>query len=272
MSDLPNPPIDQSSLKNDLDLMTEAAVEAGKIASSFFNAENEVWYKSGDSPVSQADFAVDKFLKEQLLKARPKYGWLSEESEDEEERLSKEYVFVVDPIDGTRGFLAGKKQWCISIGLVKSGRPIAGVIECPALQETYTASFENGAFLNGNKITTTQSAEVDTITGSRNLNAQMKKLHDFDLQVLDFVPSLAYRLVMVANNQVDAGLVRPSANDWDLAAADIILHEAGGMLTDLKIKKKTYNQKSTMTGSLVACGKNKHKSILALAETLGFSQ
>lgn len=264
------PELSAATLKADLELITSAAKKAGEIALSFFNSANEVWQKSGNSPVSEADYAADKYLRETLLKARPEYGWLSEETEDNEKRLNKSTLFVVDPIDGTRGFLAGKKQWCVSVGIVHNKQPVAGVLECPALSETYTAAHGLGSKLNGDEILLGSDTTVSTITGSRKLNADLKQLDGHDLLVLEFVPSLAYRLAMVATGDVDAGIARPGANDWDLAAADIILKEAGGSLTDENGVKCEYNREQTRVGSRIAAGKNKHKEILRLAKSLGF--
>lgn len=261
-------------LSNDIKLLNEVAVEAGKIALSFFNSKNQIWEKSGGSPVSQADFAVDKFLRETLLQERPNYGWLSEETEDDKDaRLSKETIFVVDPIDGTRGFIEGSNQWCISIAIVKNNLPIAGLLECPVLKETFVATKNGGSFLNGNKlILPSNSADdkVNSVTGSRILNAELAQNYKDQLTVTPYVPSLAYRIAMVAANLVDAGVARGGAKDWDLAAADLILSEAGGILTDLEDEIRYYNKQSTGGGPLVAASKIRHKTILALAKSEGF--
>lgn len=260
----------------DLELLKKVAKEAGVIALSFFKSKNQIWEKSGGSPVSQADFAVDKYLCETLLKARPQYGWLSEETEDDKDaRLSKDTIFVVDPIDGTRGYLEGKDQWCISIAIVQNNLPVAGILECPVLNETYWATKNGGAFLNGNKLVLPSNktdSEVKSVTGSRILNAELAENYKDQLTVTPFVPSLAYRIAMVAANQVDAGIARGGAKDWDLAAADLILSEAGGILTDLEGKTRRYNKPSTGGGPLVAASNVRHKTILGLAKSEGFLQ
>ena len=123
------PPADE-----DLSLLRAAAVEAGRIALGYFRQNPEVWLKGGSSPVSEADYAVDRYLKETLLAARPDYGWLSEETADHPARLASRRTFVVDPIDGTRGFLEGGSRWCVSVAVVEAGRSVAGVIEAPVRQ------------------------------------------------------------------------------------------------------------------------------------------
>src|SRR5690606_33459700 len=105
----------------------------------YFGRNPEVWMKGGVSPVSEADYAADRFLKETLRAQRPDYGWLSEETVDTPERLSARRTFVVDPIDGTRAFLERQDVWCISIAVVEDGRPLAGVLDCPARSEVYVA-------------------------------------------------------------------------------------------------------------------------------------
>nr|MCU0790054.1 3'(2'),5'-bisphosphate nucleotidase CysQ [Nitratireductor sp.] len=123
----------------DLALLHDAANEAGNIALRYYRAANSVWMKQGNSPVSQADIEVDNYLRETLLKARPGYGWLSEETVDDPVRMERDYVFVVDPIDGTRGFLDGNPHWCVCLSVVKEGRPVASVVHCPALNRTFSA-------------------------------------------------------------------------------------------------------------------------------------
>lgn len=276
MANKPDP-----QLLADLELLKLVAKQAGEIALSYFKSENQIWEKSGGSPVSAADFAVDKFLREKLLNERQQYGWLSEETEDDKEaRLSRNTIFVVDPIDGTRGYLEGKAQWCISIAIVKDNKPVVGVLECPALKETYWAMLGGGSFLNGTKlllpsndpITGPANSEVKTITGSRALNVELAEGYKDRLEILPFVPSLAYRIAMVAANVVDAGIARGGASDWDLAAADLILSEAGGLLTDLNGNLRHYNKQSTGGGPLVAASNVRHNTILGLAKTEGFLQ
>ena len=121
------------SAGEDLALLRDAAREAGIIAMRYFGNNPQVWMKGGTSPVSEADHAADAYLRDTLLSARPDYGWLSEETADNPVRLSARRTFVVDPIDGTRGFLEGLRSWCVSVAVVEDGRTLAGVLECPAM-------------------------------------------------------------------------------------------------------------------------------------------
>lgn len=256
--------------RDDLDLLTDLGREAGQIAMKWFGQDPQVWMKEGQSPVSEADFAVDAFLKSELLKARPDYGWLSEETDDNDERLQAKRVFVVDPIDGTRGFIAGSAQWCISIAVVEDGRPVAGILECPALEQTIVAQASAGAWCNSEVMSKDQASAAESgsplrVTGPRSLQKSTDKDWDKPVAKLPFVPSLAYRIAMIGMGQADLSLARASAKDWDLAAADLIAHEAGACLTDLTGDKPIYNCQDVRHGALIACRATEHKEMLDLA-------
>src|SRR5690606_563905 len=126
---------------------------AGEIAMRHFRNDPETWFKEGSSPVSEADIAVDEFLRRELLSARPDYGWLSEETADNRERRKARRTFVVDPIDGNRGLLEGTPTRCVSIAVVDNGISLVGVLDFPAKQEIYEAPLASDALLNGAKIT-----------------------------------------------------------------------------------------------------------------------
>lgn len=216
----------------DLDLILSAAREAGDIAMGYFGRKPEVWLKAGSSPVSEADFAVDRFLRETLSAARPTYGWLSEETADTPERLGAERTFVVDPIDGTRAFIDGRDTWCVSVAVVEQGTPVAGVLVCPALKETYWASSTGPAFLDGEPISVRTDGGQPKVGGPKPIFAMLPEVLRDRFSITPYVPSLAYRLALLARGSLDAALVKPDSHDWDLAAADLILRQAGGQVVD----------------------------------------
>lgn len=144
----------RKDIQNELELLRNAAREAGRIAMRYFGQSPEVWLKDGQSPVSEADFAVDNYLKEVLLDARPDYGWISEETTDDRAAAQRRRAFVIDPIDGTRGFINGQSQWCVSVAIVEDGKPIAGVLQCPVVNEVIEAGKGFGASQNGMPIQT----------------------------------------------------------------------------------------------------------------------
>lgn len=239
-------------LADDLRLLEEAAREAGRIAMRYFRQSPEVWMKGGTSPVSEADFAVDHYLRDTLTAARPDYGWLSEEMTDDHRRLSSRRTFVVDPIDGTRGFLDGSRSWCVSIAVVDRGEPVAGVLECPARNQSFTASAGCRARLNGKVIRVGEAGVRPRVAGNKAMIDAMPEPWRSAFSRVDYVPSLAYRVAMVASGEIDATFVKPNAHDWDLAAADIILRQAGGAILMPAGEQPRYADGDPRHGALVA--------------------
>lgn len=239
--------------RTDLDLIAEAARQGGEIAMRFFGNKPQVWMKPGDSPVSQADIAVDTFLKDTLRAARPAYGWLSEETADTPDRLRAARTFVVDPIDGTRAFLDGRETWCVSIAVVEDGRPLAGVLACPAKNEFYAATLGGGSTLDGTPLSLEPPGAAPRIGGPKPM-VDAARAEFPGLRTVPYVPSLAYRLAMVAAGRIDATFVKPRSHDWDLAAADLILGEAGGEIRDRFGGTPYYGGPNPQHGSLVAAG------------------
>lgn len=214
----------------DLALIRDAAREAGAIAMRYFRNDPEVWMKDGASPVSAADIAVDTFLRRTLSAARPDYGWLSEETVDSPERLAARRTFVVDPIDGTRAFIAGRDVWCVSIAVVEGGLPLAGVLECPARAELFEAALRGPALLNGKALAVTPApSSAPRVAGPKTM-IEAAPAFVRSGPAIPYIPSLAYRIAMVATGALDATFVKPHSHDWDLAAADLILRRAGGAL------------------------------------------
>jgi len=244
----------------DLDLITQAASKAGRIAMGFFKCDPDVWYKGENrSPVSAADLAVDRYLRETLLAARPDYGWLSEETEDVGDRLVKPTVFVVDPIDGTRAFVGGRDTWCISVGIVHGGQPVAGVLVAPALEETYTAVAGAGSYLNGVRLAMAHEEHAGSdirpgirIVAPQVVETRLPKSWQAGVIRPSRIPSLAYRIGMIAAGRLDATFVKPNAHDWDIVAADVILREAGGTMIDQSGHALVYDRAETTHGMLLA--------------------
>jgi myo-inositol-1(or 4)-monophosphatase len=261
---------DSRAAPGDLELLREAALKAGEIALRYYRAENTVWMKHGNSPVSQADMEVDAYLRTTLLAARPGYGWLSEETADDPVRLERESVFVVDPIDGTRGFLEGNPHWCLCLSIVREGRPVAAVVHCPALKRTFVAAAGQGASLNGKAIVNKPAREIVRITGSKRLNEDLDRLYPGRFTILPYVPSLAYRLVLVATGEIDGAFARGGSHDWDLAAAELVLEEAGGSMTTARGESLVYNGHHSRNPALVAAGPGRHAALLQLAKSGGF--
>ncbi|MGE7371341.1 3'(2'),5'-bisphosphate nucleotidase CysQ [Neorhizobium sp. NPDC001467] len=254
----------------DLDLIRDAARQAGEVALGFFGQSPEVWWKNADqSPVSAADFAANDRLQAVLTAARPHYGWLSEETDDNPARLSTETVFVVDPIDGTRGFINGATNWCVSVAVVHRGAPVAGVLFAPALGEEFSAVIDGPAQKNGAAISVADHRPDDVF----NIAASAEMVEKFEpeyrrlLSRVKHVPSLAYRLAMVADGRIDGTLVARNSHDWDLAAADLILSRAGGSLVQTDGSRLVYNRETVKHATLFAGGRSVIESLLAQARS-----
>ena len=237
---------------NDLDLLVEAATAAGREALKFFRNDVKVWWKNGgSSPVTAADHAANDILRDMLRGARPAYGWLSEESEDDPARMGQDRVFIIDPIDGTRAFMEGRDTWVVSAAVTERGRTLAGVLYAPSLDELYIADADGLVEKNGAPLRilphpgpTRVSAADDMMKRfARGLGA---------IERLSRIPSLAYRLAMIADGRLDATIVKPNAHDWDLAAADLILTNAGGGVRDIRGERPLYNSASARHDILFA--------------------
>lgn len=240
--------------RDDLDLLSAVAAEAGRIAQRFWRKDPRVWWK-GQSPVSEADMAVDEYLAAALLTARPGYGWISEETAARPAEDAGGRFFVVDPIDGTRAFLRGEATWCVSIAVVADGRPVAGVLDAPSLGHVFRASAGSPATLNGAAIAVRTGhgpGERLRLAMPEPMRRPLSGRPDLGLDFAPNIPSLALRLAMVASGELDGTLVGARANDWDIAAADLILERAGGHLAGLGTGSHLYNPVPRRHGVLVA--------------------
>ncbi|MGF6172603.1 3'(2'),5'-bisphosphate nucleotidase CysQ [Ensifer sp. 4252] len=257
--------------KEDLDLILSAAIAAGETALGYFRNEPDVrWKNEGRSPVSEADIASNDILKERLLLARPNYGWLSEETDDDESRLSCETVFVIDPIDGTRAFIAGKDLWCVSVAVVHRGLPVAGVLYAPALDEVFQATVDGPALKNGASIRVrdVHDGEALHVAVAEDIVSALAPSYRNGFVRVPHVPSLAYRLAMVADGRIDGTVVKKNSHDWDLAAADLILERAGGAINTLESRALSYNRPNVVHGLLCAASKVTLPGLLAASRTL----
>lgn len=241
-----------SDVLKDLDLLKSAAVHAGIMALGFFRTDLRTWTKNASSPVSEADIALDTFLAQTLRAARPAYGWLSEETADTPERLDHACLFIVDPIDGTRGFIKGEDSWTISLAVVEHGRPVAGVVYAPVRDEMYEAAIGGGAALNGQRLSPLPRQGRERLIPAPAAVHQELAQADVRYSKGPTYPSLAYRLVQVAAGGLDAAVARRGAQDWDVAGADIILKEAGIDLVDVCSGLPRYNKPDTRHAALAA--------------------
>ncbi|WP_051332582.1 3'(2'),5'-bisphosphate nucleotidase CysQ [Cucumibacter marinus] len=237
--------------REDMELMRNAAVAAGILATSFFRRDVKHWTKDNASPVTEADLAVDRYLEKTLTHARPDYGWLSEETADDPQRLDAERVFIVDPIDGTRGFMRGDDNWSISMAVVENGEPIAGLVYVPIRDELYEAIIGDGVLINGHPLERRQHHVTEPVIPAP--GAVHRALAEAGLDYVrgPHTPSLAYRLVQVATGVFDATAARRGAQDWDIAAAALILSESGVIMEDVCAGPLRFNGADPRHGALM---------------------
>jgi myo-inositol-1(or 4)-monophosphatase len=258
------PVSDQSSRNAALaEELGHAVREAGQIALTYFRGSIRSWTKGHDSPVSEADIAVDEFLRARL--SRDGFGWLSEESLDDRTRLTAERLFIVDPIDGTRSFLAGRPDWSVVAAVVEKGRPTAAAVYVPVDDDLYVAVSGEGATRNGNRIATTPGSSLADarIAGPKKV---LERLTTIDPATIHEpkIHSLALRMTRVAEGRIDAAFASINAYDWDLAAADLLVHEAGGAMTNFSGEALVYNLHDPVHGAVLAAGRDRHASMLDL--------
>jgi myo-inositol-1(or 4)-monophosphatase len=242
--------------ETDLDLLTAAAKEAGKIATRYSGKSAKTWHKPDDlGPVTEADLAVNDMLHATLGGARPDYGWLSEESEDSATRLTQNKVFIVDPIDGTRSFIEGADTWAHSLAIAENGVVTAAAVYLPLKGKLYSAAAGRGAFLNGAPIRASGRSDLTGATmiaakpNFHPTNWRGQKVPDVKRA---YRPSLAYRLSLVAEGRFDAMLTLRDSWEWDIAAGDLILREAGAITSDKRGHALRFNNPYPQVKGVVA--------------------
>jgi len=250
-------------LTRDGALLKDTVREAGALALSLFRTELKHWTKGASSPVSEADIAVNDLIEMRLRRATPDYGWLSEESADDESRLDKKLVWIVDPIDGTRGYLAGREDWCVSVALVENASPVLAAVFSPASDEFFFAARGQGATRNDAIVRATAGTDMDfsRVAGPKPLVDRLNRSSD-DIILHPRIGSLALRLCRVAEGRLDAAFAGGQSRDWDLAAANLIVQEANGNMTALAGDRILYNRREVTHGVLVAAGRDRHASII----------
>lgn len=252
--------------ETDLSLLIKAAEAAGDIAKGFFQNAPKSWDKAdGAGPVTEADIAVNDMLEDRLRSARRDYGWLSEESQDNDARLSKEHVFIIDPIDGTRSFIEGGKTWSHSFAIARSGEVTAAVVYLPMRNMLYTASLGEGAHLNGGRIAASKQAQISeaqVLATKPTLESKHWKAQSAPAFARHHRPSLAYRLALIAEGKFDAMLTLRPSWEWDIAAGALITSEAGGLITDKTGAALRFNGTDPRLNGVVAASAPLHPALL----------
>ncbi len=236
--------------------------EAGRIAHDLWPGaghEVESWEKEPGSPVCAADLAVDAFLKRELGALLPSAGWLSEETADAPERIDRDLIWLVDPIDGTRDFLRGRSGWCVSVALVSRGRPLIGMMGAPARGEEWLAIAGQGAWRNRVPLKASQRREF---SGARVPIDQLPSA-DSDLVMVEKPNSIALRIGMVAADEADLVATLRWGFEWDVAAATLIAREAGAEVSDTFGQPLAYNKREPRAFGVLVCAPEIHGAAVA---------
>ena len=247
----------------DAALLKDTVREAGALALSLFRTELKNWIKGASSPVSEADIAVNALVERRLRSATPDYGWLSEESVDDDSRLGKQLAWIVDPIDGTRAYLAHREDWCVSVALVAGATPVLAAVFAPSTDEFFFAIHGQGTTRNERPVQATGGTELDfpRMAGPKPLVQRLSSSPD-EITLHPRIGSLALRLCRVAEGSLDAAFAGGQSRDWDLAAANLIVQEADGRMTALSGDTIAYNRREVTHGVLVAAGHDRHARIV----------
>lgn len=246
-----------------LDLLKHSVTKAGALAMEHFGKDIDIEIKKDGSQVSAADHAVNDLLEKELTAIDPTIKWLSEESPVDEARLDAPYIWIIDPIDGTRGFLENKPDWTIVAGLIKGNSPVLGVVYNPVKEELFSAELGKGAYLNDTPIQTSQTTDLE------NAHIISSKGHFNRVFSEELIPkkrtwnsSMAYRIALIASGKADATISLTPKNDWDIAAAHLILEEAGGQMSTHTGNSISYNKPELRHPSVVGTTKHLYKPII----------
>jgi myo-inositol-1(or 4)-monophosphatase len=243
-----------------------SALEAARqVFTRFTLGAIEAEYKAGHDPVTEADKSVDAVLRRQLL--REGEGWLSEESVDDLSRLEKKRVWIVDPLDGTREFVAGIPEFCVSVAMVEGGIPVAGGVCNPATNEIFVGSLDSGVTYNGKPARASQRANLEgalvLASRSETKRGEWKRFEKAKLKIRP-IGSVAYKLALVSVGLADVTFTLTPKHEWDVAAGAALVASGGGFISTLRNSPLRCNNRSPLLSGLLACGPLIRDELLAL--------
>lgn len=242
-----------------LEQVSRIAAEAGRIAHGRCGSAFKQWEKVPGHPVCDIDLEVDGFLRERLTMLDPEAGWLSEETLDVSDRYERRRIWVVDPIDGTRDYLRGRRGWCVSVALVEDRAPILGVLDAPARGEHWAAAAGRGAWRDGERLRVSHRTRFG---GARVPADQLPKV-DGDLVAVPKPNSIALRIAMVAAGEADLVATLRWGFEWDIAAAALIAAEAGATVTGALGQPFAFNTHSGEAFGVLVAAPGIHQAAVA---------
>jgi myo-inositol-1(or 4)-monophosphatase len=258
----------RSSSYHDILLRIQAALDAARaVFARFTPGAIEIEYKIGRHPVTEADRTVDTVLRQNLLLDGE--GWLSEETGDNVSRLEKDRVWIVDPLDGTREFVKGIAEFCVSIGFAENGVPVAGGIYNPATEEVFLGAVDTGVFYNGQPVRCSQRTTLD---GARVLASRSEvergdwKRFDNGCFKIEALGSIAYKLALVAAGLADVTFTLTPKSEWDVVGGAALVRSAGGFVSTLEKTDLLANRRNPLLSGLLASGPFLKDQLLTLVE------
>jgi myo-inositol-1(or 4)-monophosphatase len=250
-----------------LEVLKKYVRQAGQAIFEMASDGLETAYKSNDDPVTTADLKANNILRHGLMKDFPETGWLSEETRDDHSRLQKQFVWVVDPIDGTKEFVSGIPEYAVSVALVDRGQPIISAVYNPARDELFTAACGKGAWLNEKVISANRTLTKKPVLLASRSEIKRGEFEPFEpLAHIRPCGSIAYKLALVAAGLADATFSLGPKNEWDIAAGVLLVSESGGKITDKNGSPFTFNRPSTLVDGIVAGTKDAFGTVRSLIE------
>ncbi|WP_290545557.1 3'(2'),5'-bisphosphate nucleotidase CysQ [Aestuariivirga sp.] len=249
---------------SDAELLADVVREAGELGLSLGRNKNlKHWTKPDGSHVTEGDLAINALFERRLRAARPGDGWLSEETPDDPRaRMARDRLWIIDPIDGTRAFLEGRAEWCVAAALAVNGRPVLAAVYTPRHDEFFVAALGEGTTLNGARLSMRDQAALEgaRIAGNRKALAGLAHL-GISADPSGALP-LQLRLAHVAAGRVAAAVSIGNRNDWDLAAGELLVAEAGGRVSGTSGEGYIYNRAQPWQQGLVAAGAKRHAALI----------
>lgn len=249
---------------DDLQFAVKSVREAGALLVDYFRGQYQIREKGKDNPVTTADLAADRTLRQAFSRQFPEDGWLSEETADSSDRLNRERVWIVDPMDGTREFVQGIPEFAVSLAMARNGVAQLAVVFNPVRGELFTAERGRGARRNGATLNITSHSQLE---GARVLASRSERARNVFSSIESWghvrhVGSIAYKLALVAANEGDLTISFRPKNEWDVCAGGLIVEEAGGVLTDLSGHCLQFNQPHPIIRGVIATNPALHGLVL----------